>query len=71
MENYALLVFKQKRDVLLFLRRNLLLCLCECYEFRRMQFLVGCYYGAESETSLYNQKILICHWPQKNAKLKL
>ena len=23
----------KKRDVLLFLRRNLLLCLCECYEF--------------------------------------
>ena len=22
----------------------------------RMQFLVGCYYGAESETSCYNQK---------------
>ena len=38
----------------------------------RVQFLVGCYYGAESETSsVLKSKILICHWLQKNAKLKL
>ena len=49
-------VFKQKRDVLLFLRRNSLLCLSECYmNSARMQFLFGCYYGkvfgAVSETN--------------------